>query len=163
MGMPDVGGDARKLGVRLDVDIPVDASGMVESGHGGMSVSPDEAGNLPAHRRPSELGGSGKDPVFEIAEEDLPDTLLMGEETERMDDDMVRQEFEMALRSPEPTMQLRSVTQTLLQGGWEHDRLLKLLEGYRDEMRVLGRDDDEDVVLEVMDFVAGWASPHMKL
>lgn len=26
-----------------------------------------------------------------------------------------------------------------------------------------GREDDEDVVLEVMDFLTGWSSPHVRL
>lgn len=31
-----------------------------------MSVAPDHASNLPPHRRPAALGGTGKDPVWGI-------------------------------------------------------------------------------------------------
>lgn len=68
---PRVGRDARSLGVREEYDIEVDEGGMVEPGVGGMSVSPEDILNLPSHRRPSEWGGTGKDPVWRISREHL--------------------------------------------------------------------------------------------
>lgn len=64
-GGPMVGPTARTLGVRPGDDLPV-VGGRVNPGTGGMSVAPDSPMNLPAHRRPPQFGGSGKDPVWGI-------------------------------------------------------------------------------------------------
>lgn len=69
-GGPMVGPTARTLGVRPGDDIPV-VAGRVKPGTGGMSVAPDGPMNLPDHRRPPKLGGSGKDPVWEITIDSL--------------------------------------------------------------------------------------------
>jgi hypothetical protein len=37
------------------------------------------------------------------------------------------------------------------------------LDALRTSLRRWGADEAEDVVLDVMDFVVGWASPHMKV
>lgn len=69
-----------------------------------------------------------------------------------------------ALDSKTPLATLRGVVQSEL-----HDRhadrevILGELEALRGELRRAGRDSAEDVVLEVMDFVAGWCSPHVRL
>lgn len=66
-GLPEVGATARTLGVRRGTDISVDGAGVVHSGTGGMSVTPDDPMGLPDHRRPPECGGgAGRDPVFRI-------------------------------------------------------------------------------------------------
>ena len=41
-----------------------------------MSVSPSTPHNLPLHRRPPALGGTGKDPVFAIAKDALGNALV---------------------------------------------------------------------------------------
>ena len=41
-----------------------------------MSVAPDDLMLLRPHRRPREHGGSGADPVWEIDEESLPQSLV---------------------------------------------------------------------------------------
>ena len=56
-GEPAVGLSARTLGARPHVDIPVDPSGSVSPGTGGLLVAPDTPSNLPRHRRPLEHGG----------------------------------------------------------------------------------------------------------
>jgi hypothetical protein len=58
----------RTLGARPHIDIPVDPSGFVHPGTGGLSVAPEIPTNLPPHRRPPEYGGTGKDPVWGIQE-----------------------------------------------------------------------------------------------
>jgi hypothetical protein len=69
-----------------------------------------------------------------------------------------------ALASRMPLVSLRDVVAHEL-----HDRradrevVLGELEALRGELRRTGREDLEDVVLEVMDFVAGWCSPHVRL
>lgn len=50
--------------------------GSVEPGRGGISVSPPPPENLPIHRRPERFGGTGKDPVWELETDDLPDKLV---------------------------------------------------------------------------------------
>jgi hypothetical protein len=67
-GEPACGSTARTLGVRLEVDIAVDACGQVYPGTGGMSVAPDSPTHLPRHRRTPEFGGTGKDPLWCIQE-----------------------------------------------------------------------------------------------
>jgi hypothetical protein len=62
-GGPMIGPTARTLGVRPGVDIPV-VAGRVSPGTGGLSVAPHSVMNLPDHRRPPALGGTGKDPVW---------------------------------------------------------------------------------------------------
>jgi 1-acyl-sn-glycerol-3-phosphate acyltransferase len=68
-GKPEVGPTARTLGARPGTDIPV-SDGKVYPGTGGMSVAPSPS-DLPAHRRPPEHGGTGKDPVWSIDANDL--------------------------------------------------------------------------------------------
>lgn len=71
-GLPSLGPTARELGVRPDLDIPVDTDGYVEPLTGGISVSPLSPEQLPEHRRPPEFGGNGKDPVWSLTGDQLP-------------------------------------------------------------------------------------------
>jgi hypothetical protein len=73
-GFPVVEESAKGLGVRINGDIPV-TDGLVLPLTGGMSVAPQTPYNLPIHRRPSNLGGTGKDPIFEINTNNLPTGL----------------------------------------------------------------------------------------
>jgi len=77
-GLPELGRSARTLGARPQIDIPVDDDGIVRGGAGGMSVAPDSPMRLPVHRRPPELAGTGKDPVWELEVERLPELALSG-------------------------------------------------------------------------------------
>jgi len=65
-GSPEPGRTARTLGARPWIDIAVGVDGLVVGGAGGMSVAPDSPENLPAHRRPPDHGGTGKDPIWEL-------------------------------------------------------------------------------------------------
>src|SRR5690242_21251496 len=73
-GGPMVGPTARTLGVRPGDDILV-VAGQVSPGTGGVSVAPDSPMSLPDHRRPPELGGTGKDPVWGIDIDSLGDRV----------------------------------------------------------------------------------------
>ena len=73
-GHPEVGPNARLLGVRDGIDI-ISQNGYVLPETGGMSVSPDDPKRLPRFRRPPELGGTGRDPTFTIESELLPSDL----------------------------------------------------------------------------------------
>jgi hypothetical protein len=74
-GLPGAGETGRYLGVRPDVDLPVGVAGFIEPGTGGMSVVPPPVTNLARHRLPRELGGTGRDPVFELDTDELPEEL----------------------------------------------------------------------------------------
>ncbi len=74
-GLPMAGTSGRYLTVRPNIDIPVDTAGYVDPETGGMSVVPPPVENMDAHRRPPEFGGTGKDPVFEIETDELPEEL----------------------------------------------------------------------------------------
>ena len=71
---PRTGDTSRSLGVRAEVDIPVDEDHRVQPGTGGMSATADDPRKLPPHRRPKWLDGTGVDPVFEL----MPITLPVG-------------------------------------------------------------------------------------
>jgi hypothetical protein len=69
-----------------------------------------------------------------------------------------------ALDSPRPLATLRDLVKHELHARHgDRDVVLGELEALRGELRRGGREDLEDVVLEVMDFVAGWCSPHVRL
>src|SRR3954451_16165613 len=71
--------------------------------------------------------------------------------------------FEQALGSAEPVEQLRSLALRLRSEGYDQDRLISVFENARQELRSEDRESDEDAVMDVMDFIVGWCSPHMKL
>ncbi len=78
MGRPACAPTARTLGARSPDDITPDLEGKVHPGTGGMSITPGDPLLLPPHRRPSHLaGGYGKDPAWEIREEQLGSDLLL--------------------------------------------------------------------------------------
>ena len=71
--------------------------------------------------------------------------------------------FEEALAAPKPTLALRDAVVQSRTAGVERDAVERQLRALREHLQRAGRDTDEDVVLEVMDFLAGWSSPHMKI
>lgn len=72
-------------------------------------------------------------------------------------------EFQAALASDDPLGGLRRAAEHELQTGTSRKQVIAQLEELRGDLRKRGRGDDEDVVLEVLDFVTGWASPHARL
>lgn len=72
--------------------------------------------------------------------------------------------FEESLRSENQTAQLSDAVRRLMREfGRGRDEILDELEQFRNILRDHKRDSDEDIVLEVMDFLVGWASPHAKI
>ncbi len=71
--------------------------------------------------------------------------------------------IEQALRSSEPYQQLRSLVEQLFVKGESRDSVLAVLESARQSLRDEGREEDEDVLLDVMDCVVGWCGPHAAL
>lgn len=75
----------------------------------------------------------------------------------------ITQDFYAALASEKPLESLRRAVARELEAGVPRERLIAQLEELRADLRRSGREEDEDVVLEVMDFITGWSSPHMRL
>ena len=71
--------------------------------------------------------------------------------------------IQAALLSPDPLRGLRSVAQNLRSEGEGRDAILELFERSRRELRESNREPEEDLLMEAMDFVVGWCSPHMKM
>jgi hypothetical protein len=70
--------------------------------------------------------------------------------------------LEEALRSPAPVPQLRSLVLHLFSQGHDRAAVLELFEKTRQRLCQAGREQDEEAVMDVMDFLTGWCSPHMK-
>jgi hypothetical protein len=75
----------------------------------------------------------------------------------------ITDEFNAALASGDGLTGLRSAAERELQAGSPRERVVAQLEALRTDLRAAGRDADDDVVLEVLDFVTGWCSPHVRL
>lgn len=71
--------------------------------------------------------------------------------------------FRGAMGEEDKVLGLRAVAAELLAEGRSRDEVLAAFESLRDEARRDGREEDEDAILEVMDFLVGWCSPHMKM
>ena len=76
---------------------------------------------------------------------------------------MIDQRIEQALRSSEPVKELRNLVLQFLADGQTREAILALLERASQQLREAEREADEDAVMDVMDFLVGWCSPHMKL
>lgn len=75
----------------------------------------------------------------------------------------ITQDFNAALASEKPLERLRRTVERELEAGVPRERVIAQLEDLRADLRASGREHDEDVVLEVMDFLTGWSSPHVRL
>ena len=76
---------------------------------------------------------------------------------------MIDKRMEVALKGSDPVKELRDLTLHLLANGQTREAVLKLFEGARQQLRQTGRETEEDAVMDAMDFLVGWCSPHMKL
>ena len=71
--------------------------------------------------------------------------------------------FEEALASSAPLWELRGVVRGLRAASQEREAIMADFERFRLVLQAAEREAAEDTVLEVMDFVAGWCSPAMRL
>ena len=71
----------------------------------------------------------------------------------------ITDEFRAALASENRLDGLRSAAEHELENGTPREQVVARLEALRPGLG----DIDEDVVLEVLDFVTGWCSPHVRL
>ncbi|MBI2760086.1 MAG: hypothetical protein HYX51_01505 [Chloroflexi bacterium] len=75
----------------------------------------------------------------------------------------MHEQFLGALESDRPLECLTDVTRRLIAAGYDRQALAADLEHLRLELRRRKRDRAEDTVLEVMDFLVGWCSPHARI
>jgi hypothetical protein len=71
--------------------------------------------------------------------------------------------FSQALRKREPLLALRDALREFLSAGATRENLLRELQDFRYEVRKSRNPQNEDVVLDAMDIVEGWVSPHMRV
>jgi hypothetical protein len=71
--------------------------------------------------------------------------------------------FEQALHSEAPVLELRSLALRLSSEGYDRAAFIEKFEEVRQELRQSDREADEDAVMDVLDFLTGWCSPHMRL
>ena len=71
--------------------------------------------------------------------------------------------IENALHSPHPFEQLRSAAAALLAEGRTQKSVYELFEAVRAQLREEKRQVEEDVVMDVMDCLCGWCSPHQEI
>ena len=76
---------------------------------------------------------------------------------------MIDPRIQQALNSNEPVNELRSLAQRLLADGQTREAILESMEHARRQLRQADRETDEDAVMDVMEYLVGWCSPHMKL
>ena len=68
-------------------------------------------------------------------------------------------QFHAALASERRLEELRRAAEHELQAGVPREEIVAKLEALRSGLS----DGDDDVVLDVLDFVTGWCSPHVRL
>lgn len=71
--------------------------------------------------------------------------------------------FAAALNTGAPLLAIRAALSRFLERGASREAMLAELQDFRHEVRKGSRPQDEDVVLDAMDFVEGWCSPHMRV
>jgi hypothetical protein len=71
--------------------------------------------------------------------------------------------IDVALRSANPLIELLALTARYAGEGYDSTQVLAFFEAQRKRLREAGREADEDVLTDAMDFIAGWCVPHMKV
>ncbi|AGY60437.1 hypothetical protein GKIL_4191 [Gloeobacter kilaueensis JS1] len=75
----------------------------------------------------------------------------------------IRKLFMRAVEGDNPVLQLRKTVETTLLEGVPYKSALALLDELFDYYRSEENEESENVVADVMDFLIGWCSPHMKI
>jgi hypothetical protein len=76
---------------------------------------------------------------------------------------MIDPRIEQALRGRDPVNELRELVLHLLANGQTREAILDLFEGARQQLRQADRETEEEAIMDAMDFLVGWCSPHMQL
>ncbi|NWJ48691.1 MAG: hypothetical protein HXX08_22755 [Chloroflexi bacterium] len=76
----------------------------------------------------------------------------------------MKSEFDHILtHSSDPQSSMREKVRELLSKGHKKEEILEELELLRADLQSRNMEQEEDIVLEIMDYLVGWCSPHMKL
>jgi hypothetical protein len=68
-----------------------------------------------------------------------------------------------SIQSRQDAVVLCDIARSLVDAGMTQESLLGSLEHLRSEFHNAGDSEAEDITLEVMDYVVGWCSPHMRI
>jgi hypothetical protein len=68
-----------------------------------------------------------------------------------------------ALQQSSPMEKLEKIVKDLLSKGYSKESILAEFERFRAEIGTTTDEDYEDIVLDMMDFITGWCSPHKRL
>lgn len=68
-----------------------------------------------------------------------------------------------ALLQSSPIEKLEQIVKDLLNKGYSKESILAEFERFRTTLGTTNNEDYEDVVLDVMDFITGWCSPHKRI
>ena len=80
--------------------------------------------------------------------------------------DLAQRVSELANKTPPASLMfpLRDLArEALVSGEYSKEAVIEVLEEERTHLEKRGEEEREDAVLEVLDFLYGWCSPHMKL
>jgi hypothetical protein len=75
----------------------------------------------------------------------------------------VDERIEVALHSPEPFKQLHALAVDLLDQGSDRATVIQDYKRVQDRLRAADREAEEDVLMDVLDCLEGWCSPHMRI
>jgi len=71
--------------------------------------------------------------------------------------------LENALRTENPFAALRSYLESLVRAGQVREQVVHELLVFSSQLRAENLETDDDLVLEMIDFLEGWCSSHMKI
>ncbi|HTP07012.1 MAG TPA: hypothetical protein VMP08_02085 [Anaerolineae bacterium] len=75
----------------------------------------------------------------------------------------LEEQLDAAWKKETPIEDIRDLLKDLVAQGEKPETILAKLENYRHTLQRMGRYSEEDVILEVMDFLTGWCSQQMKI
>lgn len=71
--------------------------------------------------------------------------------------------LEEKLISDNPFEDLRNLLKTMISQGYDREQLVEELIDFALKLRAENREKDDDLLLEMVDFLTGWCSPSMKI
>ena len=73
------------------------------------------------------------------------------------------EEIVLALSSPEPFKQLHALAVNLLDRGSDRATVIQEFQQVQQQLREANREAEEDLVMDVLDCLVDWCSPHMRI
>jgi hypothetical protein len=75
----------------------------------------------------------------------------------------VDERIELALHSPEPFKQLHALAVNLLDQGSDRATVIQDFKKVQRQLRAADREAEEDVLMDVLDCLVDWCSPHVRI